>query len=476
MQFMLVSTLIGKFEGVFRLVQRSGQYTLLFVLCCSATAEAQWQSDIPLLAPKHLSADYWLASVPNAQALLLDSAQITLRNQHTFAVQPEMLPIAEIPLTRSNAELHAVLRQVSAVPSAPRYLANGQAVPSEIWQQLQQQLNTAAIKDVNSTRFALVTKRALMRAMPTELRVFNEAMSQDLNRLQETAVFVGEPVAVLHESADKRWLLVQNYHYIGWVSADALAIGSRDNVLAYANQTPFLVVTGARAFTNFNPELAAVSELQLDMGVRVPLLSAADTGHSVFGQNPHASRIVSLPLRQQDGSLAFTPALVARNQDVQEGYLPYTTANIVRQAFKYLGQRYGWGYDYNSVDCTGFLVDIFRTFGLLMPRNSGQQGYGLFGQNVRFTDQSTHHDKLAAIRQAQVGDFIYRPGHVMLYLGESDGQPFVIHAVFDLAYYTAAGDFYRGTLNGVAVTPLTPLYLTAEESYLDRLYAIKSLR
>jgi cell wall-associated NlpC family hydrolase len=271
-------------------------------------------------------------------------------------------------------------------------------------------------------------------------------------------------------------LLVQNYHYTGWVPTTAIALGSREQVLAYADAKPFLVVTGARAKTNFVPGQEAISELQLDMGVRLPLLDAAVLGHNIYGQNPHASHIVQLPVRDADGQLALVPALVGRNQDVSIGYLPYTTRNVIQQAFKYLGQRYGWGYDYNSVDCTGFLVDIFRTFGLLMPRNSGEQGYGVFGQNQRIDESLAVAEKLAKVRHAKVGDFIYRPGHVMLYLGQSQGEPFVIHAVYDLAYYQADGQFYRGTLNGVAVTPLTPLYLSEEQSYLQLLYNIKSLR
>lgn len=475
MQFKLFCSLNSKNLARQRRYWLAGSLVLLSILL-STVAKAQWQSDIPLLAPQHLTAGYWLASVPDADKLILNAEQVAQRNAETFSLQPEMQPVAEIPLQHSYAELTSIVQQVSAVPDTPRFLENGQAVPKATWQKIQQQVNLQGIKATNPTRFALVTQRALMRAMPTELRVYNQAMALDLNRLQETAVFVGEPVAVLHTSTDGNWLLVQNYHYTGWVKTEALALGSREQVLAYASKAPFLVVTGARAHTNFNPHLAAVSELQLDMGVRLPLLSAAEAGHNIYGQNPHASYITELPVRNSDGQLALVTALIARNQDVHEGYLPYTTNHIIQQAFKYLGQRYGWGYDYNSVDCTGFLVDIFRTFGLLMPRNSGQQGYGAFGQNTRFAEQETHPVKLAAIRQARPGDFIYRPGHVMLYLGESAGEPFVIHAVYDLAYYTAAGEFYRGTLNSVAVTPLTPLYLTAAESYLDKLYAIKSLR
>lgn len=465
-----------------QLHSKAKRFIVQLLTWCSALAlvsavQAQhWQSDIPLLKAEHLQAEYWLQSIPDAGQLLLTPEQIAQRNSETFALQPEMQALADIPLVHSGKDLQALIAQVSAIPDSARFFATGQALKAADWAPIQQQLNIRGVQAHNPTRFALVTRRVSLLAMPTELRVFNEAMSLDLNRMQETAVFVGEPVAVLHQSADGNWLLVQNYHYTGWVKADALALGTREQVLAYAAREPFLVVTGAKAITNFTPLLPAISELQLDMGVRLPLLSAAEVGHNVHGQNPHASFIAELPVRNAAGQLELVPALIARNQDLQQGYLPYTTEQVVRQAFKYLGQRYGWGYDYNSVDCTGFLVDIFRTFGLLMPRNSGQQGQGAFGQNTRFAETAPPAEKLAAIRQAKVGDFIYRPGHVMLYLGESDGEPFVIHAVFDLAYYTAGGEFYRGTLNSVSVTPLTPLYLTPEQSYLDRLYAIKSLR
>lgn len=456
------------------------RYLQLSTLCCllfvGKVSGQSFNTDIPLLQPQHLTADYWLSKVNDADQLLLSVEQITEFNNKTFQQQPEMEPIAEIPLSHTVNELSAILQKVSGIPGSGRFFADGRPLGAADWVPLLQQLNPEAIKPDNPTRFGLVTQRALMRAVPSELRVFNEAMALDLNRFQETAVFVGEAVAILHQSLDGNWLLVKNYHYTGWVPTTAIALGSREQVLAYADAKPFLVVTAARAKTNFVPELAAISELQLDMGVRLPLLDAAVLGHNIHGQNPHASHIVQLPVRDANGQLELVPALIGRNQDVTTGYLPYTTRNVVQQAFKYLGQRYGWGYDYNSVDCTGFLVDIFRTFGLLMPRNSGEQGYGAFGLNQRFDESLPVTDKLAKVHSAKVGDFIYRPGHVMLYLGQSQGEPFVIHAVYDLAYYQADGQFYRGTLNGVAVTPLTPLYLSEEQSYLQRLYNIKSLR
>ena len=76
----------------------------------------------------------------------------------------------------------------------------------------------------------------------------------------------------------------------------------------------------------------------------------------------------------------------------------------------------------------------------------------------------------------QVGDLIYIPGHVMMYLGEQDGQPYVIHDVKGLGYNKADGSFYSSSLNGVSVTPLLPLRLSQTQSYLDRTYNIKRIR
>jgi cell wall-associated NlpC family hydrolase len=60
-------------------------------------------------------------------------------------------------------------------------------------------------------------------------------------------------------------------------------------------------------------------------------------------------------------------------RDTAPDYLPLTRANVIRQAFKFLGERYGWGHSFNARDCSGFTNDVYRSFGILMPPNSGAQ-------------------------------------------------------------------------------------------------------
>ncbi len=446
--------------------------------CCSAllveAASLPFSSDIPLLTAEQLHSRYWLTA-DNHDKLLLDRQQITARNSTTFGLQPELQQLETLPAALSKAELSAKVQQVSAVPADTRFYTDGTPLDASDWQRYQQLLALETLPDTNPLQFALVVRRTPLRAFPTLDRVFNAQMNTDLDRFSETALFPAEPVAVLHRSKGQGWLLVQSYNYTGWVQSADIAIGDKQQILAYSQREPFLVVTGAKVMTAFNPEIRAVSELPLDMGVRLPLLGTAETGHKVHGQNPAASYIVQVPHRLNDGRLSFIPALLPRSADVSEGYLAFTERNILMQAFKFLGERYGWGHDYNGRDCTGFISEIFRSFGLLMPRNSGQQGNGAFGRNIRFAANSTAQDKLNALAQLNIGDLLYFPGHVALYLGQAGGEAFMIHDVNTLIYPTPEG-MYHGTLNGVAVTPLNPLYANAQQSYLQALYAIKSLR
>ncbi|MBU1310573.1 MAG: SH3 domain-containing protein [Gammaproteobacteria bacterium] len=451
----------------------------LGLLCCISSllveaAVLPFSSDVPLLTAEHLHSHYWLTSNKHDQ-LLLNPQQITERNSQTFKLQPELQALQNLPAILSKAELADKIQRVSAKAGTSRFYADGTELNDSDWQRYQALLALDTLQPANAVQFGLVVKRTALRAFPTLDRVFNQQMNTDLDRFSETALFPAEPVAVLHKSRDANWLLVQSYNYSGWVLSRDIAIGDRQQILAYSQREPFLVVTGAKISTAFNPEISAISELQLEMGVRLPLLSAADTGHKLYGQNPAASYIVQLPQRLHDGSLSLIPALIPRSSDVSTGYLAFTERNIVGQAFKFLGERYGWGHDYNGRDCTGFISEIFRSFGLLMPRNSGQQGNGSFGRNTRFTADGSPSDKLAALAQLQIGDLLYFPGHVALYLGHSNNEVFMIHDVNTLIYPVQSG-MYHGSLNGVAVTPLQPLYANAQQSYLQALYAIKSLR
>lgn len=433
-------------------------------------------TDVPQISGHHLDVRYWVDKTEDADALLLSAEAIQNLNHNTFKQQPELTEIDELPAQYAKPQLLEMIDKVSSVPAYDRFFADGRQLTGSDYERYRENMNVGELKPHNPVRYALVINRTTMRRFPSQDKAYNDEMDLDIDRFIETGLFPGDALAILHQSKDGNWLLARAYHYLAWVPAKDVAIGSKALVSDFRNAEPFVVVSGAKVLTNYNPELPQLSEKQLDMGVRLPLLTNAQVGHSLYGQNPYSSYVVSLPYRNDDGSLAIKPALISRNQDIHTGYLPYTRENIIRQGFKFLGERYGWGHDYNARDCTGFVSEVYRTFGILMPRNSGQQGKGQYGINQRFADNTAEREKLSAISSMDVGDLAYIPGHVVMYLGEDNGQPYVIHDVHGMSYLDEKNNYYKGILNGVSVTPLLPMRLSPESSYVDKIYTIKSIR
>ncbi len=438
--------------------------------------QKNWGTDVMNVTQAQLHPDHWLQNLKNPEQLVMTQEQINAHNQGLIVHNRFVSDPLSIPNSLTDKQLTAKIHSISKVPKSARYFVDGRQLSPQDYKVYQDNMAFAPAPNGHKVEFGLMVKRAALRTFPTDERVLNSGMDADLDRFQESALFPGDAVAILTYSKDKQWALVQGFNYLAWTRVENFALGSKQQLAEFKDESNFVVITGAKVFTQYVPDMPAVSEQQLDMSVRLPLVSENDVPTALYGQNPYANYVVWLPTRTPQGKLSLQKALIGRSQDVHLGYMTYTKANVIRQAFKFLGERYGWGHDYNGRDCTGFVGEIYRSFGILMPRNSGDQGGTDFGIDSRFSKQSPMADKLAAIESLEVGDLLYIPGHVMLYLGDEKGQPFVIHDVKGLAYFDENKKLYKGTLNGVSVTPLLPLRLSEKNSYVDRLYNIKRIR
>jgi cell wall-associated NlpC family hydrolase len=442
----------------------------------STTNDPGWPTDVIGVEEMHLSADYWIDKTDHQDKLLRDEKEIEAFNNFAFANDPNMVDLSGYPAELPGDEVADIIQSISKPYKKDLYYRDGGKVGDADYGRYTASLNLDALSDVIPVRFGMVLQRADMRTWPTQDVVFKSQETYDLDRFQENGLFPADVVAVLHESEDGLWYFVQSYNYAAWVQKDNIVIGPWAEIIQHRNSQRFLVVTGSKVTTNFNPHAPAISELQLDMGVRLPLVDPDEMSHNVDGQNPVASYAVQLPVRDDNGELAFRTALIARSQDVRLGYLPYTRKNIIEQAFKFLGERYGWGHSYNARDCTGLVSEVYKTVGIFLPRNSGQQGHSPIGDNIHFSSEATAEEKLQAIASADVGDLLYSTGHVMMYLGTVDGQPYVIHDLSGSGWVDEDGKYQEGVLNGVSVTPLTPIHTSRETSYFDQMYAIKKIR
>jgi len=423
-----------------------------------------------------LSADYWVGKTDRPDEILISPEEIEAFNRNAFANDPNMVDLADYPTERPGIEVANIIQSISKPYKQDLYYRDGGEVGDADYRRYTDSLNLSALPDIVPIRFGMILQRADMRTWPTEDIVFKSQETFDLDRFQENGLFPADVVAVLHESHNGMWVFVQSYNYAAWVRKKKVVIGQRSEILQHRDSKDFLVVTGSKVTTNFNPHAPYISELQLDMGIRLPLANPADMTRDIDGQDPASSFAVQLPVNDGNGNLAFRTALIARSQDVRQGYLPYTHKSIIEQAFKFLGERYGWGHSYNARDCTGLVVEVYKTVGIALPRNSDQQGHSPIGENIRFSPEATAEEKLQSVAAGDAGDLLYSTGHVMLYLGTADDQPYVIHDLSGSGWVDEDGKHQEGVLNGVSVTPLTPMLTSPDATYFEQLYAIKKIR
>jgi hypothetical protein len=419
----------------------------------------------------HLDPDFWVARLEDPDRVVMMRQAIEEQNARLFELDATMHDLRDLPATLPRDYVSALIEDLADPPSGTMFDEGGGSVSMRTVKAIAKNRNLYDIPAEQATRYGLVVHRADLRTFPTSMRVFRSAGNTNIDRFQESALFPGTPVVIAHESGDGEWWFVVSPRYAAWIEKQHVAEGTAAEVLGYVAKAPYRVITGATVDTVFNPEQPAVSELQLDMGVRVPVL-AGEANAPVNGQHPYSAHVIELPVRAEEGQLRLLPALLQRNSDTDADYLPMTRANIIRQGFKFLGERYGWGHSYNGRDCSGFVSEVYRSMGALMPRNTSAQSVSPALQARLFGAGDGQKARMEAVRSLNVGDLVFIPGHVMLVIGNLDGQPYVIHDTTGISYRLDDGDMVRVSLNAVSVTPLLPLRVNETETYVDRMTSI----
>lgn len=419
---------------------------------------------------------WWVARQPDPDRVILDPQAIAAQNAKLMQLDRSMHDLAALPQTLERKQVAAWVEGLSKRPTRPLYDDRGQPIASADLDAIVANANIATIPASQPTRYGLAVHRADLRAFPTRTRVFSTSDDHDIDRFQESALFPGDPVVIVHESRDGQWWFVVNTRYAAWVEKQFIAQGSADVVLSYGKKAPFRIVTGARATTVYTSEEPRVSELQLDMGVRVPVLADWPVGTPVNGQHGYTSHVIELPVRDDDGSLRLVPALLPRREPTADAPLALTPRNLIEQSFRFLGERYGWGHGYNARDCSGFVSEVYRSMGVQLPRNTSDQAVSPALNRIAFNEKDSRDKRMAIVRELQVGDLVYIPGHVMMVIGQVDGEPYVIHDTTGLTFTGADGQTVRARTNGVTVSPLTPLLFNGKQTFVDRITNIQRIR
>ncbi|GAB7021797.1 NlpC/P60 family N-terminal domain-containing protein [Salidesulfovibrio brasiliensis] len=292
-------------------------------------------------------------------------------------------------------------------------------------------------------RPAVTLEMTSMRALPTNEPVFydfskaGEGFPFDYN--QNTLVPAGTPLFVTHSSADGRYVLAECRYAFGWIPV-------RD--VAYADES-FRRDFEAQSLAAFIRDDVAVRDA---FGI-YRLTAGVGTVLPVYGHADGGPLNVMVPVRMPDGLAAAIPAALPEGVAVNQPLAP-TPDNFAAIADAVLGKPYGWGGLYEDRDCSALTMDIMTPFGIYLPRNSSQQA-----KHGRFTTMDMMAPQLKKDFIAEAATpfltLVRSPGHIMLYIGNHDGEPAILHAMWGVKT-RSHGKEGRHVVGKAVVTTLSP--------------------
>ena len=378
--------------------------------------------------------DYWINKNSEGDEIILNAQQISalnaqIRNKDDYAADLYNYP-QKISAATLKEKMHKLIVDAK--------------VNIDDYSQSAANMNFDAVINDITVLYAVTLERVNLRLLP-------EGLTGDAyDKLQGTALDPAEPLAVLWESADGQYVFVQSRNYFGWVEKIKLGFMTRDLWRTYIKPDNFIVVTANKKFVTVGDK-----KILFQMGAVIPLSKTIEDGKFWTARIPVT----------EGGKFKQAIVKIAKDDTVHRNFLPCTTNNFIRQSFKFLGDVYGWGGLDNSVDCSSFTSDIYRSMGIEIPRDADRQKYAM--PSIGNISVYRRNGRLELLRKCPAGALLLKPGHVMMFLGNDDnGTPIIIHAassyysggkkiyirkvvVSDLSYKNYLGDETLDVLTGV---------------------------
>jgi len=369
---------------------------------------------LPRVEPKHRQLSYWLEQLGKRYKLdevLMTPAQIRTLDAAIAHPREGYFPQRDLLETIDPAEY--AKKAKDRIDWAADKLSKGEYVRAD--GKLLPAATIGAIKTVDMTS---IDPELYVAVAPVDLRcapIPDKFHSKDTTRVNTrydrnacSTARAQEVVQVL-----KRWpngmRLARTRYAFGWIAKDA----ALSPAIPKHKRDTFVRAPRRQLLGRSDVPVAGGKTIKLRAGILLPVASRGkDTVTAYVATASGFVQTKPLP----DGELRTT----AR---------PLTRRAVLQEAWRYLDTPYGLGGVGGGRDCSRFLLDVFETFGINLPRHSAWQSLaGQFSIDLKGTDEK---ERMLLIDLAAKRGIVllHFPGHIMLYLGRNDaGKPMAIHA------------------------------------------------
>lgn len=220
----------------------------------------------------------------------------------------------------------------------------------------------------NESCYGIMIKNELLRNLPTLEPSYNEITQPGegypFDNLQESAIYLATPVHILHQSKDKKWVLIKTADLFAWVERDAVELVDNEFIASW-KKYPL-----ATLFTNKTTlEITKDSEQPTTIYLGTLLPAVLDNEYSLDKQMK-----LLVPQKGHDNHAELKTVAVS-TQVFHQWPLTPTPKNFATLINQLLGTPYGWGDNDFNLDCSSTLSHLYSVFAIWLPRNSADQAH-----------------------------------------------------------------------------------------------------
>ncbi|MBX7490117.1 SH3 domain-containing C40 family peptidase [Helicobacter turcicus] len=320
---------------------------------------------------------------------------------------------------------------------------------------------------------AIITRNTHLRVLPTNKpRFLNPKLAGEgfpFDYWQNSYIYLGTPVLITHYSRSKAWAYVESGFVSGWVSVLDVGILNDIQIKTLKKTKDFLIAKRDYiSLKNTHNEFLENARI----GMLLPLIGSTKTQYET-------------EIYERDGrGYAHAVRIALDKNDFVKFPMAFSSANVARLAQNLIGEKYGWGGMFGNRDCSMLLRDVLGNFGFYLLRNSQAQMHQNAEQkSILYKDISKQNpkEKIESIKKYGIpfATLLGMKGHIMLYLGEKNGEIYVLHDVWGLRTLQNETQEGRKIIGKIVITSLEVgkdvKGIKQDSLLLHRLYGMRNL-